>query len=320
MRSRERNGSTRLSPGGGRHAHGLTLIEPFDGLGAQCFTLIELLVVVAIIAILAAMLMPALAKARGVARTGLCQSNVKQQATAIHLYADDHENRLPWAWSEAQELAIYPSPGQPVTGYGANTWALCLLPYLGDIRLYRCPDWAPTNDDDGIPYPMPYLFKIGNADALAYVTYRTNPYMGHDGRGSGIYRGGGCQGANWDYATKQLMNHLDDAADTVFSFCASRATYPYCSSPQCAATFYTGGDRADPSSYQSYERRLNLGLVHNARWRPVVLQSLYKPTAVDEYPFGKANVSFFDGHAELLPGDSGTTFNDVTDKYWRIDK
>jgi prepilin-type N-terminal cleavage/methylation domain-containing protein/prepilin-type processing-associated H-X9-DG protein len=54
------------------------------------FTLIELLVVVAIIAVLVAMLLPALAKAREKARQAQCSGNLKQLATGVLMYADDH--------------------------------------------------------------------------------------------------------------------------------------------------------------------------------------------------------------------------------------
>jgi prepilin-type N-terminal cleavage/methylation domain-containing protein/prepilin-type processing-associated H-X9-DG protein len=59
------------------------------------FTLLELLVVIAVIAILAGILLPALAKAREKATRIQCVSILKQIGTAIQMYADDHEDVLP---------------------------------------------------------------------------------------------------------------------------------------------------------------------------------------------------------------------------------
>ena len=68
------------------------------------FTLIELLVVIAVIGILVAILLPALAHSKAVAKRIHCVGNVKQLALAAHLYADDNSDWLPLIFDYSESM------------------------------------------------------------------------------------------------------------------------------------------------------------------------------------------------------------------------
>ena len=60
----------------------------------KAFTLIELLVVIAVIAILAALLLPAIGKAKSISQRATCISNEKQLQMAHTVFSDDHGDKI----------------------------------------------------------------------------------------------------------------------------------------------------------------------------------------------------------------------------------
>ena len=112
----------------------------------MAFTLIELLVVIAIIAILAALLLPALASAREKASRTACVSNNKQLALAMHMYAADNNDSMPWPnWGNnyGPGWLYKPFAGRPPelgrTNEAPYIEAGLYWPYLKDRRVYNCP-------------------------------------------------------------------------------------------------------------------------------------------------------------------------------------
>jgi prepilin-type N-terminal cleavage/methylation domain-containing protein/prepilin-type processing-associated H-X9-DG protein len=90
------------------------------------FTLIELLVVIALIAILASLLLPALARATESSRSTVCSNNLRQMAVASMTYSMDQNGRFPnfQTW-------LCTKPGNLTTGK--------LFPYVGERGTYLCP-------------------------------------------------------------------------------------------------------------------------------------------------------------------------------------
>jgi len=102
------------------------------------FTLIELLVVVSIIALLIAMLLPALSQAREAAAGALCMSNERQLAIAIRVYMGDNESIYPAG-------VVGTGPGGTfdfsVDSWAQDSWATKTLDYVSTVEAFFCPKW-----------------------------------------------------------------------------------------------------------------------------------------------------------------------------------
>jgi prepilin-type N-terminal cleavage/methylation domain-containing protein/prepilin-type processing-associated H-X9-DG protein len=112
----------------------------------NAFTLIELLVVIAVIAVLMAIILPALHRVREQGKRAVCLTNVKQMALAWNLYADDNDERIVsgnttlGTFNRDKACWVYwPGASSPEPDRLAGIEDGLLYPYASNRKLYKCP-------------------------------------------------------------------------------------------------------------------------------------------------------------------------------------
>ncbi len=116
--------------------------QRFDG---KNFTLIELLIVIAIIAILAALLLPALNKARDKGKMIRCASNQKQIGAALHMYAQDFGDIVTLYIARGSNPVTYAAllSNKLREFYGLNPYYGLSTNYLDSLDVFTCPSILP---------------------------------------------------------------------------------------------------------------------------------------------------------------------------------
>ena len=124
-------------------------------LKSRGFTLVELLVVIAVVAILAALLLPAISQMAARGKSLKCLSNLRQIGTAFHLYANDNNGAFPLMNAGSGDT---------------STWMIRLAPYVGvsdgvlgptplarAVPPFVCPEWTmspPRNTTRAVSYAV----------------------------------------------------------------------------------------------------------------------------------------------------------------------
>lgn len=246
------------------------------------FTLIELLVVISIIAMLLAILMPALSKVKEKAREVICRTHLRSVGLGMLLYIEDYDGKAfnssgsnSFFWKDTNGDYLTPNVGNPY-------WGVAYKDYIGDPDIFECPSFTRVTQ---LIYPVdPELIKQA-AFGLNFNIYNIENASSEDRKKKSRKLSGIRSHANFIVAHDHVEPRMDGGnTDMFYNSGPGTNNLTQYRSGGSRSQYYRGIFRHSMSSNDQFETK------------------------------GNANMLWLDGHVDSL---KETTGDDVKESWYK---